>query len=235
MYRAHPAERVLAPPRSRPVEGYDHRSTGKASARLQPGRSARIMERIPATPLWGGSPSEESSHERIRWTHLCGPTRRQRRRRAAHWGEILAGSPQADGPLWLHLDYSAPRVRSWLLEESGLDPVVAEALLSGETRPRVVPGADGLLVILRGVNLNPGAARRHGLGPTLDRELQGDQPAAPPPDGGRGHRRRSLAGPARPTRASLLVELCDRLLVRMGGVLEDLDDEVDALEEGAPR
>ncbi|MHC4505611.1 MAG: CorA family divalent cation transporter, partial [Planctomycetota bacterium] len=73
------------------------------------------------------------------------------------WDEIRARPPQADWPLWLHFDYSAPRVRSWLLEESGIDPVVAQALLSGETRPRVVPGPDGLLVILRGVNLNPGA------------------------------------------------------------------------------
>ncbi len=91
------------------------------------------------------------------------------------WNQIRAGSPQADAPLWLHFDYSAPRVRSWLLEESGLDPVVAEALLSGETRPRVAPGRPG----------GHGARRRE---PRTAAEARGP---APP-----GHRPAALPGPA---------------------------------------
>jgi zinc transporter len=148
------------------------------------------------------------------------------------WDQIRTGSPQAEAPLWLHFDYSAPQVRSWLLEESGLDPVVAEALLSGETRPRVVPSPDGLLVILRGVNLNPGAdpedmvsirlwiegsrvisLRRYRLMAVEDLKeaiARGDGPAGP---------------------GELLAALCERLLARMGGVLQELDDEVDALED----
>ena len=49
---------------------------------------------------------------------------------AIGWNEIRSWSPESGGPIWVHLDYSAPSVESWLLEESGLDPVVAEALLS---------------------------------------------------------------------------------------------------------
>jgi len=148
------------------------------------------------------------------------------------WDEIRAGSPQPGGPLWLHLDYSAPQTRSWMLTESGLDPVVAEALLADSTRPRVVPGPDGLLVILRGVNLHPGAdpedmvsirlwiessrvisLRRHRLMAVEDLAQAID----------RG------AGPGSP--GDFLVTLCERLLARMGGVMEEVDDEVDALED----
>jgi len=37
------------------------------------------------------------------------------------------------------------------------DKIIGEALLAEETRPRIVPSAEGLLLILRGVNCNPGA------------------------------------------------------------------------------
>lgn len=47
--------------------------------------------------------------------------------------------------------------RGWLLEHSGIEESVCEVLLAQETRPRSATLEDGLLVILRGVNLNPGA------------------------------------------------------------------------------
>lgn len=59
-------------------------------------------------------------------------------------------------PLWVHLDRMAPGAQAWLREESGLHPVAVAALLEEETRPRCVPIGGGLLLILRGVNLNPG-------------------------------------------------------------------------------
>jgi zinc transporter len=58
--------------------------------------------------------------------------------------------------LWIHLDYASEAVQSWVSEESGIDPVVCEALLADETRPRALFVGDSLLVILRGVNCNPG-------------------------------------------------------------------------------
>ena len=62
-----------------------------------------------------------------------------------------------DGVVWLHLDYSDPELAHWVREESGVAAVVAESLLAAETRPRSLVLGDGLLVILRGVNQNPGA------------------------------------------------------------------------------
>lgn len=68
------------------------------------------------------------------------------------WGDLAPG----DAPVWVHLDRTKPHAQQWLREESGLDPFVAEALLTEETRPRAEAIGDGLLVILRGINLNEG-------------------------------------------------------------------------------
>jgi zinc transporter len=61
------------------------------------------------------------------------------------------------GLSWLHLNYADPAARDCLLAANLLDTPVAESLLDEETRPRVLHHDSGLLVTLRGVNLNPGA------------------------------------------------------------------------------
>jgi zinc transporter len=71
--------------------------------------------------------------------------------RELSWEEARASRPE-DGVLWLHFDHAADGTRAWLLDESGLDEVVAEALLAEEPRPRSLPAGDGLLVILRAIN-----------------------------------------------------------------------------------
>jgi zinc transporter len=63
----------------------------------------------------------------------------------------------AMGPVWLDLKYTDPSVREWLTSQSGLEDVVYEASVAEDTRPRMVQMGDSLLVILRGINLNPGA------------------------------------------------------------------------------
>ncbi len=137
----------------------------------------------------------------------------------------------ARGTLWVHLDRSEVSTEHWLQRESGLEPLVVEALLEPETRPRctVLPG--GWLVVLRGVNLNPGAdpedmvalrlwveahrvitVRRRRLMAVLDVQ-------------------ESLARGAGPRDASaLLVALADRLVDRMGPVIDGLDEQLDGLE-----
>jgi len=72
------------------------------------------------------------------------------------WQAIRDWQPDR-GVLWVHLDRNSERACRWVDAESGLDEVTADALLAEETRPRAVAMAQGLLVILRGVNLNPGA------------------------------------------------------------------------------
>lgn len=59
--------------------------------------------------------------------------------------------------VWLDLDYTNPEVQGWLKLDNGLKHLICETLIAETTRPRVIAVDDGLLLILRGVNLNPGA------------------------------------------------------------------------------
>ncbi len=65
--------------------------------------------------------------------------------------------PQIDGPgyIWIRVDCARTGAREWL-EGSGLEPLVLRALLAPETRPRCAVHGEGILMNLRGVNLNPG-------------------------------------------------------------------------------
>lgn len=56
---------------------------------------------------------------------------------------------------WAHLDANNSQTRKWLTEEcSYLDSVIINGLLAEETRPMVEEMNDGMLLILRCVNLN---------------------------------------------------------------------------------
>lgn len=57
---------------------------------------------------------------------------------------------------WVHLNGNILNRESWPAHLK-VDPVVVEALLAEETRPRCTPHGEGVILNLRGVNLNPGA------------------------------------------------------------------------------
>lgn len=73
------------------------------------------------------------------------------------WNGIARWAP-GDGALWLNLDYSAPDVERWLGLDAKIDPLVRDALLDNDPRPRAAAHGDALLLIVRGINLNEGAA-----------------------------------------------------------------------------
>jgi zinc transporter len=58
------------------------------------------------------------------------------------------------GLLWAHFNMHSDAAQNWIKTKCGLDPIIADALLAEETRPRSLHVGDGLLVVLRGVNLN---------------------------------------------------------------------------------
>jgi len=138
----------------------------------------------------------------------------------------------ADGLLWVHMDLAAPATERWLAGEAGLDPMVAEALLQIETRPRGLPLKDGLLVVLRGVNLNPGADPEDMV--SLRMWITAERIVTT-------RRRRLLSvddtraaiaegrGPVSP--GDFVVAMADRLMERAARVVGDLDEAVDQLEE----
>ena len=73
---------------------------------------------------------------------------------AVGWEQISLWGPK-HGTLWIHLNRMGEDARRWLAESSGLDSNVVRILLDDGTRPRTVKMGEGLLMNLRGVNLNP--------------------------------------------------------------------------------
>ncbi len=147
------------------------------------------------------------------------------------WEEVRKWDP-AQGILWLHLDFKDEGVKKWLLEESGIDPVSCEALLAEETRPRIVSYPDALLLILRGVNCNPGAdpedmvsirmwLDEHRIISMRHRKVMAIDDI-----------HKSIeAGKAPDSVNDFMVMVANRIADRMGDVINDIDDGVDELED----
>ena len=132
---------------------------------------------------------------------------------------------------WVQLDRNYPAVHRWLRDESGLSDVATQGLLAEESRPRCLSFDGGVLLNLRGVNLNPGAdpsdmvsiriwadadrvitARRRNLRAVRDVEENLEVGVGP-------H-----------CASEFLVAITDRLTERMSQVINDLNDQVDQLE-----
>ena len=72
------------------------------------------------------------------------------------WAGVAAWTAN-DGVLWINLDYGKPDAQKWLEHDSRLDPLVREALLDTDPRPRAVPYGEDLMLIVRGINMNEGS------------------------------------------------------------------------------
>lgn len=151
--------------------------------------------------------------------------------RPLDWAGVRRWSPE-QGFLWAHLDRGADTSRRWLTEESGLSLLACEALLAEDTRPRSAEFENGLIVILRGVNLNPGADPEDMVSIRLwiDRDrvisVRLRQLMAVADLGGRLDVGNGPRGPA-----DFLVDLAARLVERMGPVIDDFEDDADDVED----
>ena len=147
------------------------------------------------------------------------------------WGKVDAWLPE-QGCQWLHFDFEDVDVGEWLSQHSGLGEVAVDALLSDEIRPRTQVQRDQLLLALRGVNLNPGSDPEDMVSIRLWT------------DGRRviSTRRRQLlsvrdvlerleAGDGPIDAGELIVELVDRIVMRMSDTVDDFEDKVLELED----
>ena len=147
------------------------------------------------------------------------------------WDEIATWKPD-QGILWMHMNYSFPDVQKWLYEESGLEEVISDALTEEDSRPRCTPFQEGLLLGLRGVNLNPGADPEDMVGVRI--WFENNRIIST--------RKRKILSIA-DIQASLeegigpesigdfLVQVTGRLMERMRQVIDDLEDSVAELED----
>lgn len=70
--------------------------------------------------------------------------------------ENIAEEIRNVGLAWVHINDSNFDAREWIEKEiTYLDRIILDALLAEETHPRYLDFQDGILLILRGVNLNP--------------------------------------------------------------------------------
>jgi zinc transporter len=144
--------------------------------------------------------------------------------------QVAAWRPE-QGMLWVHLEVGNAIGRKWIIGQSGMDPLIAEAMAAGETRPRSLALPSGLLVILRGVNMNPGSEpedmvsiriwiERDRIITVRRRFLLSIQDL-----------RQDIAQNLGPkTTGEFLVSLTERLAQRIGNVVEDIDTQVDDIE-----
>jgi zinc transporter len=67
------------------------------------------------------------------------------------WQGVAGWRPE-DGFLWMHLERDSDDTAAWIQRSSGIDPLVGEALLAEDTRPRIEPVEEAMLIVLRGIN-----------------------------------------------------------------------------------
>lgn len=134
---------------------------------------------------------------------------------------------------WVHLDANHKGTRVWLEENVDyLDHIILDALLANETRPRVIEFDEGMLLILRGVNLNENAdpedmislriwidphriitMRRRKLKSVEDIKLRLEEGKGPKNAG------------------DFLATMCLRLFERMEPVILSMNESIDDIEE----
>jgi zinc transporter len=140
--------------------------------------------------------------------------------------------PEITGLSWLHLNYADEAARDWLLHADLLDTPVAESLIDEETRPRVLHHDNGLLLTLRGVNLNPGAEPEDMVSirlwidegriiSTRKRQLKSVKEIQAMLGAGKGPR----------SSGEFLVMLLSHMTSNIGAVIEDLEDQMAEVED----
>ena len=144
--------------------------------------------------------------------------------------EVSQWQPE-DGILWLHFDYTHEETETWLNDHSGLDDYVISGLLSEQTRPRCTVIKNGLLLMLRGLNFNPGSepedmvavriwADENRLISTNRRNLLSlDDMVALIEEGN-----------APDSSGQFISDFTNRLTERMSDIVNDIDDKADELE-----
>jgi zinc transporter len=147
------------------------------------------------------------------------------------WEELVAQEHDFDF-IWLHLNMNNDETRTWIKSQQDIPFAAASALLAGETRPRVTTFDTGLVVNLRGVNLNEGAepedmvsiriwADQRRVISTRRRRLKAAQDI----------RGEILKGLKITSPGALVARISAQLADRAEPYVQEVEDEVDALED----
>lgn len=147
-------------------------------------------------------------------------------------GALIDQQIQNEHLTWVHMDAEYLETRVWLEREIvGLDHFVIDALLAEESRPRVLEIGEGVLINLRGVNLNVNADPEDMVSIRLwvdqnriisvrRRRLKAVQDMVTSISMGKGPK----------TTGDFVCMMVSLLLTRMNRALSALDDQTDSIE-----
>lgn len=132
---------------------------------------------------------------------------------------------------WSHLDLGEAGAAEWLETKSGLESIVVAALSAEETRPRAFKSKDGLMIILRGVNLNAGHdpedmvsirlwIEQSRVISVMRRQMLSVQDVVDDIRQGEGPK----------TSSEFIIELVDKIANRISDFVEKLEDELTEIE-----
>lgn len=144
------------------------------------------------------------------------------------WPEPFAR--QQNGYRWIHFDLADSGLRQWASEQ--LPSIAAQALLQSETRPRCDLHEDGIILNLRGVNLNPDSSPEDMVSLRLwatERVIVSARVRKVWVADGLRLKAESGIGPE--SVGAFLAELAAGLTKRIEAVSLELEDETDSLEE----
>jgi len=152
--------------------------------------------------------------------------------RELSWAGVAAWRPE-DGFLWIHLERDAPEAIRWIREASGVETLVADALLDDESRPTIESFDSAMLLVLRGVDI---AGADHTQLVPIHAWVDAGR-AITLRDG--SHALSALRdirlalsagrGPRRP--GALLVQICEKIVRDVEPCVEHMDQEVERLED----
>ena len=147
--------------------------------------------------------------------------------------ETLAANAQGDARLWVHLRADSPGTRELLNDNfQDLDSIVVDALLAGETRPRILDFPNGVLLILRGINLNENAEPEDMVSIRLwiesNRIISLERRALKATE---DLLERLAAGRGPKNSGDFITQLLAQLFQRMEPVFQELDERLDNIEE----
>ena len=134
--------------------------------------------------------------------------------------------------VWLHFDALNAQTNEWLTDDGDVDMIAARTLLADDSRPRTIVHDNAILMNLRGVNLNPGAAPEDMVGIRFfiqeDRIISVERR---PLRATRDMAERLKRHNAPLTTGTFLASFALMLTERMNPTIIDINEQVDALEE----
>lgn len=147
------------------------------------------------------------------------------------WAGVQAWRAET-GFLWIHLEMDTPEASQWVRNSSGINPAMVDLLLAEDSRPRVEAVDDGLLLVLRGINLAASEVELVPIHVWIDeRRAVTLRDRAHSLNALRDIRLDLVAGRGPCDAGGLLVPICSKIVRDLEPILEQMDLEVTELEE----